>query len=251
MHRGGHTNLNAGGSILSQGGDQVRVIGNDIISLAAGGVIGTASNQIQTQLNNAGMLFLEARGEIDGLSANVNGNFTRASVQLLNNPPGLVLFNGIAFGGEPIHSYEQDMASLYTNPNPVNLAQYAQFDGRMAADFPAIFNMGRFAMAPTINISTVAIDGIPIMGLQFVPGMVPIPVPARPPVPAPEKPATSGLPAPSGGQLGPIESEEERPPQVVPLPGASVPSVNVEGVLVETSLTEESMGSGQSDSSTR
>jgi|GEM_PF-1593225 len=198
----GQTSLTAGGSILSQGGGSTRVIANDVIRLIAGGVIGTASNHIQTQLNNAGNLFLEARGQQGALSANIQGNFTRASVQFLNTPPGLVSFNGIVIGGDTASLLEGARSSLYYNPNPVNLPAYGFFDGRYSADFPAFFDQNRFAFAPATSINTAGIDVLPIEGLGILPGIVPLPLPTPAPIPVPEA---------------------ERPPLTVPLPGPATP----------------------------
>jgi len=198
----GQVNLTAGNSILSQGGPAVRVIANDQIKFIAGGVVGTASTPIQVQLNNPGNLVLGVSGQIGMLSANILGNFTRSSVQFLNTPPGLALLNGTVSGGTEVPFLEQTTSGLYRNPNPVSLPQYGQFDGRYAADFPAIFNMDRFAVAPSIGINTLGIDVMPIEGLAIIPTVVPIPVPAVPPVPIPAA---------------------ERPPLTVPLPGVAKP----------------------------
>jgi hypothetical protein len=196
----GQVNLTAGNSILSQGGPSVRVIANDVIKLVAGGVIGTAANPIQTQLNHAGNIFLGASGSIGMLSINVLGNFTRASVQFLNTPPGLALFNGTVIGGTEMPLFNETTSTLYRTPNPINLPQYGYFDGRYAADFPAVFDMARFAFATATSINTLGIDVLPIEGLGMLPPVVPIPTPAIPPVPAPVL-------------------DEERPPLTVPLPG--------------------------------
>jgi hypothetical protein len=196
----GSNSLIAGGSIFSQGGPSVRVIAYDVIRLIAGGVVGTASNRIQTQLNHAGNLFLEAHGQQGILSANIQGNFTRASLQFLNTPPGLVIFNGIASGGDALKPLERNTSSLYFNPNPISLPAYAYFNGRYSADFPRFFDQNRFAFAPVTSISTAPIDVLPIEGLGILPPVVPIPGPAVPPVP---------VPVPEAG----------RPPLTVPLPG--------------------------------
>jgi trimeric autotransporter adhesin len=199
----GQVSLTAGNSILSQGG-ATHVIASDVIKLVAGGVVGTASDAIQTQLNNAGNLFLEARGQSGPLSANIQGNFTRASVQFLNTPPGLVFFNGIIAGGATVSLEEGSVSTLYYNPNPVSLPAYGQFDGRYSADFPAVFDQNRFAFAPVTSINTGGIDVMPIEGLGILPPVVPIPTPAIPPTP---------IPAPEAG----------RPPLTVPLPGPAQP----------------------------
>ncbi|MFH0985731.1 MAG: hypothetical protein V1882_09410, partial [Candidatus Omnitrophota bacterium] len=198
----GQNSLMAGGSIFSQGGGSTRVIAKDVIRLIAGGVIGTASNHIQTQLNHAGNLFLEAHGQQGVLSANIRGNFTRASVQLLNTPPGLVSFNGIVFGGDDAPLFESAVSSLYYNPNPVSLPAYGYFDGRYAADFPAFFDQNRFAFAPVTSINTAGIDVLPIEGLGILPPVAPLPLPTPAPVPVPES---------------------ERPPLTAPLPGLATP----------------------------
>ena len=200
----GANSLIAGGSILSQGGASTRVIGNDVIELIAGGIIGTTSNFIQTQLNHAGNLFLEAHGQQNGMSANIQGNFTRASVQFLNTPPGLVSFNGIVFGGATAPLLEASVSSLYFNPNPVSLPAYAYFNGRYAADFPAFFDQNRFAFGPATDINTAGIDVLPIEGLGTLPGIVPLPAPTPAPVPVPEA---------------------EHPPLTVPLPGLATAPV--------------------------
>ncbi len=241
----GQVNLTAGHSILSQGGNATRVIANDAIRLTAGGVVGTITNAIHTQLNHAGTLFLKMGSQSGMVSANVTGNFTKASIQLLNNPPGLVLFNGAMIGGAPAPVLGGAISTLYANPNPVSLPQYAHFDGRYAADFPGTFNMDRFAVAPTTEIDTARIDMLPITGVT-VPGVVPIPAPARPPVvvpipaeakppvqlPTQEQPVTAfispgkgeGAQTPSlprGAQSLPGEQlypPVMRPPQQVPIP---------------------------------
>ena len=195
----GQNVLYAGLSIFSQGGSDVRVIGDEVIKLIAnGGVIGTASDHIQTQLNHAGSLFLQAGSQQGLLSANIRGNFTRANIQFLNTPPGLVSFNGVVIGGQPLQGFEAGMSGLYYNPNPVSLPAYGFFDGRYSADFPAFFDQNRFAFAPVTGINTAGIDVLPIEGLGILPPVVPIPTPAIPPVPVPEA---------------------ERPPLTVPLPG--------------------------------
>ncbi len=200
----GQNSLIAGGSILSQGGNSVRVIAYNDIHLIAGGVVGTASNQIQTQLNLAGNLYLQAGGKQGPLSANIQGNFTRESLQFINTPPGLVFFNGIMAGGATAPLEEGSVSTLYFNPNPVSLPAYGQFSGRYTADFPAFFDQNRFAIAPVTSINTSGIDVLPIEGLGILRPVVPIPGLAVPPTPVPEA---------------------ERPPLTVPLPGAAKPPV--------------------------
>ncbi len=201
----GHNTLNVGGSIFSPGGPEIRVTGNDLIKLTAGGVIGTASNPIETHLNHPGNLLLQAGGQQGPLSVNVQGNFTRDSVNLLSNPPGLAAFNGLVIGGEPVQAYEAGNSNLFDNPNPVNLPAYGQFDRRHSADFPPFFDQNRFAFAPATSINTSGIDVLPIEGLGILPTVIPLPGPAVPPTPTPEA---------------------ERPPLTVPLPGpAQAPEV--------------------------
>ncbi len=220
----GDVALDANGSILSQGGADTRIIANDAIRLSAGNVIGTADNAINVQLNNPGTLSLAANGSMNGLSTNVRGNFSPLSVNFNNTPPGLALVNGIAVGGQLLSAFTTSLSGVVTTVLPLMLAQFGQFDGRYAADFPGIFNMAGFGTPTPTSIDTTGLDVIELPE-QLPPPVVPIPAPAVPaptPEPVAETKPAAELPAgePAAKQPELPQDEEETPPAVVPIPPA-------------------------------
>ncbi|MBI3312708.1 MAG: S-layer family protein [Candidatus Omnitrophica bacterium] len=216
----GNVDLSAGGSILSQGGPDTRVIADSFMSLVAGGVIGTAANPINTQLNHPGNLFVQAGSAINGLSTNITGNFSPFAVTFGTLPPGLALFNGVAIGGQTINLFNAALGTIFTNPLPYRNAQYGAIDGRYAADFPGQFNSDPFATAPTVDIDTSALDALVPVLLP----VVPIPEEAVPTVPTEEE--QKPVPQPQAAPKPPVQPEEEGelvPPPVVPIPAEAQP----------------------------
>jgi len=249
----GDVGVTAGGSILSQGGGDTRIVAKDTLRLNAGNVIGTAENSINVQLNNPGTLFLSAGASINGLSTNVKGNFSSLSVSFLNTPPGLALVNGVAVAGQLLPILTTSVSTIFTATLPLMLAQFGQFDGRNTADFPGRFNMTGFGTPTPLPIDTTALDGIALPE-QLPPRVVPIP---RPVVPAPEpepiaetKPAELPEEKPVVQQPAtepeqetiPLDEDEELPPAVVPIPPA--PQSTLGGELPDQAEKQEASVSG-------
>lgn len=220
---GGSVSLGATDSILSQGGSDDRVIaGNNIQLTASGGVVGTASNPINTiLLSPGGTLYLAAGGSIDGLSTNVTGNFPSGQVQFLSTPPGLALFNGIAIGGDLLTSFNSALSNIFVNPLPLMLPQFGQFDGRYTADFPALFNLQQFGTPLPASIDTTQLDTV---GLPETvpPTVVPIPVPASAPAAPEKKQAPKTVPAQPKKTVA--EEQDQNPPAIVPIPTEAKPT---------------------------
>ncbi len=99
----GGVNLTAtGGSILDGNGvaNNVTASANSTLN-ALGGVIGVAADPIEVNVNGA-TLGVAATNQIGGISATLNGTVLPGnSLIILNNPPGLVLFNGVALNPPP------------------------------------------------------------------------------------------------------------------------------------------------------
>ncbi len=217
---GGNVSLAASGSIyaISAG---THVTANSNINLAAGGVIGTIGAGVDTHLNNPGTLSVNAGSSIDGVSANIGGNFGPSSVTI-NGAPGLVLLNGIAVGGEGIGAFSTARSSLYVDQLPFNQLSTGRLDGRYAADFPGFYNSDRFAVAPLVSIDTTRLDTIPVLE-ALPPTVVPIPGEA----PAAQRPAAQETPAQAPALQ---RTPSQNPPTVVPIPAEATPTLeqNVE-----------------------
>ncbi len=228
----GEVSLGAGGSIFSQGGSDVRVEAKNPITMTANGVIGTAAAAINTQLNGAGTLFLRAGSAINGLSANVTGNFDPLSIQVLS-APGLVLFNGLAVGGDPLTSLKGGIASLFQNVLPQILGQFGRLNGNIAPDYPGHSKLGEFGHTAEAPMDTTALD---IIGLPGVPAAQQPEARRRQQAPAVPQPATTPapqIPAVQTTTLAPIApaGSQVTPPAVVPIPDEAAPTqqeLNVE-----------------------
>ncbi len=172
----GKVNLQAGGSIFSSGGPDIRVIALDEITLvASGGVVGTIADALHTQFTGTGTFNLFAGGQQNGISARITGNFNSLSLQFLNTPPGLVLFNNLLRGGQLLPGATKSTSDLFVPRIPINNAQYGQIDGQVSADFPGVFNLDNFAYAPDITIDTTGLDLLPLEGVELLPTAVPLP----------------------------------------------------------------------------
>ncbi len=108
----GRVTLTSAGSILSLPGGAARIVALEGIRLISGGVIGTITNPVRTHLLGNGSIFLSALGAIDGLSIHLTGNVLPSLIHLLNNPPGLVVYNGSLLGGRTLPLLERDRALL-------------------------------------------------------------------------------------------------------------------------------------------
>lgn len=172
----GGVTLNASGSILSKGGSDTRVSANSFIELNAGNTVGTSSNAIHTSLLNPGSVFIRAGGSDNGVSANVTGNFSPLSVEFLNTPPGLALFNGVIRGGGSVESLSTALSGLFGVLLPRS-SQFGQFDGNYLADFPGVFNLDHFGRveAPVIDVSGLDISPLLPGEEKAPPPVVPLP----------------------------------------------------------------------------
>ncbi len=99
----GGVNLTAaGGSILDGNGaaNNLTASANSTLN-ALGGVIGVAADPIDVNVTGA-TLGVAATNQLGGISATLNGTVLPSnSLIILNSPPGLVLFNGIALNPPP------------------------------------------------------------------------------------------------------------------------------------------------------
>lgn len=89
----------AAGSILDdndgQGVDVDSV--NDATLTAMTGVVGTAQNPLEVEVG--GQLFISAGGQVGNISAVINGTTSDGFVHLLNDAPGVVIFNSRVVAG--------------------------------------------------------------------------------------------------------------------------------------------------------
>ena len=203
----GNVSLVADASILSLGGDQTRVFANQSISLTAGGVVGTASDPIHMHLNNPGSIFLAVGGEQGGLSANVTGNFSFRNLTMGNVPPGLVLLNHIAVGGDNFPEMVGGITSAFIQ-NLLPVLQPGFSDGRSLIDFPGLANQDFLAFAPKIEVDMSAIDSMPwwFDAKELAPKIIPIPE------------EVSAIPT---------KEREDRPPLVVPIPDETLAPLKI------------------------
>lgn len=136
----GTVEINAGGSILGAGGDGFDVTGEKEVRLIAGGQIGTQTQPLRVQVTGS-TIFISSSGQTNGLSVNIKGDVNRKSVEFLNLPPGLVIYNDAILGGANIQPLETSLAGLYYDPLPN--VRNDEWDGRYS-DFPAVFNQDEF-----------------------------------------------------------------------------------------------------------
>lgn len=179
----GTVTLNAGGSINGPGS----VIGQ-AINLLAGGTIGVPS-AVNAQLTGPGPVSVSAGSQANGLSVQLIGNFGVDQLNLLNNPPGLVILNGFAVGGQLFNGLISSTSNaLYAPPLAKNDGN-GNFDPRhLPADFP-----GRVSsLLPLFNgfeIDVTSLDRIfgTLSRQSGIPGLQPV-------VPIPTNAIPSGTP---------------------------------------------------------
>ncbi len=220
----GAVHLTAGGSILSEGGLINRVGAfNDITLIAQAGVVGTATEPIQTHLTQLGTLTLFAGGQINGLSANILGNFSSSSIQVLGLPPGLVLLGGGLVGGLNIQPLiTSSFGTLFFAPLTVGDPSQARFNPFYANDFPGFFNQERFSTTPSVDIDTTGLVAPPV------------PAPVIPPVPTVE---TQPQPTPAAKEE--TKKKTTTPPQVST---ETTPGVEVSGTSTSENQPENQSG---------
>ncbi len=215
----GDVSLTATGSILAvDSGTHVQA--NNNIKLTAGNVIGLLQSGVNTQFNTEnGQLVLNAGGVRDGVSINIGSNIPSSLVSILG-APGLVLFNGIAIGGDNISNLNQALSQMFVDILPFNQLSTGRLDGRYAADFPGNYNADTFATAPLVSIDTTRLDTLPVLE-ALPPTVVPIPGAAPTPTPAPTKaPEAPKAPAPAK-QV----TQGQTPPTIVPIPAEATPTL--------------------------
>ncbi len=183
----GELRLSAGSSILALNDTDLHLMGRSTIALStARGVVGTAANRIQFQLNQAGNVLLAIGGAdaVTRLSANLVGNVTAFSVQFLTLPQGLALYNGIAIGGAPINFLTASRSWLQNQLFPASRRGVS--DGRFAADMPGYFDTESLMLGADTDVDVSALD-------ETVSGPITSAQPVRP---ARKRPAAAIAPAP-------------------------------------------------------
>jgi hypothetical protein len=100
--QGNQVLLNIEGNLLDNNGDALNLIANTNSQIFTGGVIGTLGNPFDVLVRN-GTLGIAPNGQLNGFSAVINGTVNPSNtLNLLNNPPGGVLFNGAFLALGPI-----------------------------------------------------------------------------------------------------------------------------------------------------
>ena len=87
-----------GGSILDGNGAANNLCVTANSTLTAGSTIGRQGDSIEVNMN--GTLGVSASGQVENVSVNVSGTTANNTLNVLNSPPGQVIFNGSAVGGD-------------------------------------------------------------------------------------------------------------------------------------------------------
>lgn len=117
--QGNQVLLNIEGNLLDNNGDALNLIANSNSQIFTGGVIGTLGNPFDVLVRN-GTLGIAPNGQLNGFSAVINGTVNPSNtLNLLNNPPGGVLFNGAFLALGPIGDaiFRQGQPALVSDYN--------------------------------------------------------------------------------------------------------------------------------------
>ncbi len=160
----GGVSLTTTGSILTNTSNTTITSGQGI-ALAAGGTIGNTSNSV-TFSSLGGGVSVSARGESDGLSENLAGNISRSEINVLNVPPGLVLYNNHILGGGNVGSYQASGVSLYDESS--KFYRSVGIVDENHNDFPGLYDQDLFVYPVRAYIDRVSLDshGSQISGME-------------------------------------------------------------------------------------
>ena len=126
---GGGVDLSAGGNILDSANSTAPDItagGNSV--LTAGGVIGTDTDPLRVEVN--GTISVAASGILNYVSVDMNGTDTGMMLDVLNSPPGFVIFNG-----NPQSLNPEDVGLIIGNTYYEGISQNNPYIGVIPSEF--------------------------------------------------------------------------------------------------------------------
>jgi filamentous hemagglutinin family protein len=98
------------GSITSAGSGVDIVSGGDSSLTSTSGVVGTVDNPLE--VNVSGVLMLAAGGQVGSISAVIVGETSDGMIHLINDTPGVVIFNGDIVGGGDAQAINGTVAQM-------------------------------------------------------------------------------------------------------------------------------------------